>query len=191
MTNTLYKFIRPFFVLYFKLRYNPTLIGKENIPKRGPIILIGNHTNNLDFISMGITTKRSISFLAKNTLFKGPLKIILKLSGVIPVDRSIKDKTVLKNAKEVLENAGVVGIFPEGTFNKTSNVLAPFKIGAIKLSSDTKVPIIPIAIVGEYKKNKLKIIVGNKYLPLSKNLDLENKKIMNVLETMIIEKKDV
>ncbi len=191
MTNILYRFIRPFFVLYFKLRYNPIIIGEENIPKDGPIILIANHTNNFDFISMGITTKRSISFLAKNTLFNGPLKIILKLSGVIPVDRSIKDKTVLKNAKEVLKNNGVVGIFPEGTFNKTPNILAPFKIGAVKLSSDTKVPIIPIAITGEYKRNKLKIIVGNKYLPSSKNLDLENKKIMNILEKMIIEKKDV
>lgn len=191
MTNILYKLIRPFFMLYFKLRYNPIIIGERNIPKIGPVILIANHTNNLDFISMGITTKRTISFLAKDTLFKGPLKIFLKLSGVIPVNRSKKDKSVLKNAKEVLKNSGVVGIFPEGTFNKTSNVLAPFKMGAVKLSSDTKVPIIPIAITGKYKRNKLKILVGQRYLPASKNLDVENQKIMYILEKMIIEKKDV
>lgn len=191
MSNILYRFIRPFFVLYFKLKYNPKIIGRENIPNKGSIILIANHTNNLDFISMGITTKRSISFLAKHTLFKGVLKVILKLSGVIPVDRTKKDKSVLENANVVLQNNGIVGIFPEGTFNKTENILAPFKIGAVKLSHDNKVPIIPIAIKGSYKKGKLKIIVGKKLYTKSNDLDIENKKLMKKLENMLTMKKDV
>ena len=191
MRNLLYGFIRLFFVIYFRLRYNPTIIGKRNIPKSGPAILIANHTNNLDFISMGITTNRSISFLAKNTLFKGPLKAILNLFGVISVDRTKKDKSVLINASKILKNNKIVGIFPEGTFNKTKNILLPFKIGAIKLSHDNNVPIIPIAIKGSYKRNKLKIIVGNKYYTKSNDLDYENKKIMKILENMLTKKKDV
>lgn len=191
MSNILYRFIRVFFVLYFKLRYNPKLIGCENIPNNDPVILIANHTNNLDFISMGITTKRNISFLAKHTLFKGILKVVLNLFKAIPVDRTKKDKTVLEKANKVLKRNGIVGIFPEGTFNKTTNVIAPFKIGAVKLSHDNNVPIIPIAIKGSYKRCNLKIIVGNKYYIKSNDLDLENKKIMKILENMLTNKRDV
>ncbi len=189
--NTLYSFIRPFFALYFKIRYNPRIIGKNKIPTNGSIIIISNHFSNLDFISMGITTKRPIYFLAKDSLFKGLLKPILLLSGVIPVNREKKDKSILYNCKKVLNNNSILGIFPEGTFNRTKNVLAPFKIGAVKLSYEENVPIVPIAIVGKYKRNKLKIIVGEKFYTESNNLDLENKRLMRVLEELIIKSKDV
>ena len=189
--NTLYFFLRPFFTLYFKIRYNPKIIGKDNIPKKGAVILVSNHFSNLDFISMGVTTKRSIYFLAKDSLFKGLIKPILLLSGVIPVNRKIKDKSVLCNSKKVLKSGSVLGIFPEGTFNKTNNVLAPFKIGAVKLSYEENTPIVPIAIIGKYKRNCLKIIVAERIFIKSSNLDLENKNVMNILEKLIINNKDV
>ena len=189
--NTLYRFLRPFFVFCFKIIFNPRVIGSYNIPKTGSVILVSNHFNSLDFISMGITTKRSIYFLAKDSLFKGILKHILLYSGVIPVNRRIKDRSVISASKKVLGNNSILGIFPEGTFNKTNNILAKFKIVAVKLSYEEKTPIIPIAIVGQYKRNKLKIIVGKKIYIKSNNYDLENKKLMNILEKLIIENKGV
>ena len=86
----LYKILRPVFSMYMRLRYNPKITGMENIPKLGKVILVANHTNNLDFMSMGITTKRCVHFLAKDSLFKGFLKPIMKGAGVIPVNRRIK-----------------------------------------------------------------------------------------------------
>lgn len=176
----LYKILRPIFSMYIKLRYNPKVIGIENIPKSNKVILVANHTNNLDFISMGITTKRCVHFLAKDSLFKGILKPIMNGAGVIPVNRRIKDKTPLILGKQVLDNGMVLGIFPEGTFNKTDDVIAPFKIGAIKLSYEENAPIIPIIIKGSYKRGKLEIIVKKPFFASSSDLSYENELLMNI-----------
>lgn len=181
--SLLYRLLRPFLVLYIRVVYKPKIIGCENIPNGG-CILIANHKNNLDFISVGITTKRPVHFLAKKSLFRGFLKPIMYGAGAIPVDRSKKDKLPLIEAKKALENDFIVGIFPEGTFNKSNDVLLPFKVGAVKLAYESGMPIIPISI-GEYKKNKLEIIVGKKFFVRDKDLDNENKKLMDVLEMMI------
>lgn len=176
----LYKILRPIFSMYIKVRYNPKIIGQSNIPRTGKIILVANHTNNMDFISMGITTKRGVFFLAKDELFKGILKPIMKSAGVIPVNRRIKDKNALILGRKVLDSNKVLGIFPEGTFNKTTDVIAPFKIGAVKLAYETNSTIVPIIIKGGYKRNKLTIVVKEPIHVVSSNLDIENEKLMNI-----------
>lgn len=181
----LYKILRPFLVGYVKLVYNPQIIGKNNIPKLGGFLLVGNHKNNFDFISLGMTTKRPVHFMAKKSLFKGLLKPIMYGAGAIPVDRNKKDKNCLIEAKKVLDNDLILGIFPEGTFNKSDNVLLPFKIGAVKLAYETGKPIIPIAILGEYKRNRLKIVIGKKIYIKNDDLGVENQKLMDIMEKQI------
>ena len=176
----LYKILRPVFSMYMRLRYNPKITGMENIPKLGKVILVANHTNNLDFMSMGITTKRCVHFLAKDSLFKVFLKPIMKGAGVIPVNRRIKDKTPLILGREVLDNDMVLGIFPEGTFNKTDDVVAPFKIGAVKLGYEAKAPIIPIVIKGSYKRGKLEIIAKKPFFVSSSDLSYENELLIDI-----------
>ncbi len=176
----LYKILRPVFSIYMRLRYNPKITGMENIPKLGKVILVANHTNNLDFMSMGITTKRCVHFLAKDSLFKGLLKPIMKGAGVIPVNRRIKDKTPLILGRKVLDNDMVLGIFPEGTFNKTDDVVAPFKIGAVKLGYEAKAPIIPIVIKGSYKRGKLEIIAKKPFFVSSSDLSYENELLIDI-----------
>lgn len=183
--NILYKIIRPLFIMYMNIVYKPKIIYKEEINNKEPFIIVSNHKNNFDFISMGVITKRSICFLAKKELFKGLLKPILYLCGIIPVDRTKKDKSVLNNARKALNNNKVIGIFPEGTFNRTNNTVAPFKIGAVKLAYDSNVKIIPMVILGEYKRNKLKIVVGKSIYIKTNNLDIENNKLQKTIEKMI------
>lgn len=174
----LYKLLRPFLVIYMRIFYKPEIIGLENIPKEGRCILVANHSSNLDFISMGITTKRCVHFLAKEELFVGILSPIMNGVGAIPVNRKIKDKTPIIRGRKVLDNNLVLGIFPEGTFNKTDDVIAPFKIGAVKLAKESNSVIIPIMIVGEYKFKKLKIIVDKPFWVETSDLDYENDKLM-------------
>ena len=73
----LYKILRPLFYFIFKIVYKPYVINKEYIPKKGRCILAGTHTNNLDFITVGMGTKRPVRYVAKDELMKGIKKIFL------------------------------------------------------------------------------------------------------------------
>lgn len=187
-----YKIVRPIITFLFKVFYRPIIIGCDNIPKNGRIVLAGNHTNNLDCILLISSTKRCIHFLAKDELYKGFKKILFKNMGIIPVNRRVKDKNSLIKAKEFLNKEYCIGIFPEGTFNRGEGVILPFKIGAVKMSYDTKSKIVPFVIKGKYKMFRRSISV--EFLtPIEINdevLDNENERLMNIISKNLT-KKDV
>lgn len=185
-----YKMVRPIVTFLFKFLYRPQIIGKEYIPKEGRIIIAGNHTNNLDCILLISSTKRCIHFLAKDELYKGVKKILFKHHmGIIPVNRRVKDGQSLKKAKIFLNKEMVIGIFPEGTFNKSNNPILPFKIGAVKMAHDTNTKIIPFVIKGKYKlfQRKIRIIFFSPVEITEDNLDLANEKLMNFVSKKLIE----
>ena len=182
----LYILVRPIITIWFKIFYRPKIYGVENIPKTGKVILAGNHTNNFDSILLMGTTKRNIHFLAKIELFKGIKKIIFNNMGLIPVDRSKKDKSeVLIEAKKYLNEELVIGIFPEGTTEKGCGYLLPFKKGAVRLSYETNTPIIPFKITGDYKifSKNLKITF-NKPFKAKKDIEKSNKELYNIINSM-------
>ena len=176
-----YKFIRPIAKVLFIVLYRPTIIGKENIPKNEGIVLAGNHKHNWDCAMMLSSTKRCIHFLAKEELFNGKFGWFFKAMGLIPVKRKTKDGKALPTAVSYLENGKVIGIFPEGTFNRSDDVILPFKIGAVKMAHDAKCKIVPFVIKGEYKKfHKGPTIEFFKPIEVkTDDLDKANKKLMD------------
>lgn len=187
MDTLFYKIARPIVAIIFKILYRPTVIGKENIPNTGGVILAGNHTKWLDPIMLIAINGRQIHFLAKDELFHGMTKFIVKGMGCIPVNRKIHDKDALSLGYKTLENAEVIGIFPEGTINRTNDIIMPFKIGAVKMANKTSSKLIPFTITGQYKifKKSIRIeffepiIVGD-------NLTEENEKLMNIISENLI-----
>ena len=148
---TLYKVAKPILGFIYKLWYNPKIIGKENIPKNGPVVIVGNHVHIMDQCNVILATKRCIHYMAKKEYFdKKSIAWFFKSCGCIPVDRSIKDENAKEAGIEVLENDNVLGIFPEGTCSKTGEVL-PFKKGACRMAYDTNSKIVPFVIKGKYK----------------------------------------
>lgn len=102
----------------FKLYYNPTIIGAENVPEEGAIIVVGNHVHIMDQCLPIMGIKRPIHYMAKKEYFDNKkVAWFFKLAGCIPVDRSIKDTNATGKAMEVLENKQALGLFPEGTRN--------------------------------------------------------------------------
>lgn len=185
MEPVLYKCVRPILYVFIKM-YKPTYIGIENIPKEGGFILAGNHTSYLDPILVASTTKRCVHFFSKDSLYKGFKKLIFKNMGIIPVDRTKKDKNALNLGIKYLNNDYVVGIFPEGTINKTSELIMNFKYGAVKMSKETQKQIVPFAIVNKYKflKRSVVIVIGKPYL-VKGDLKNENEKLMSKVKQMI------
>ena len=184
--SILYKILRPIAKILFLLLYTPKIIGKDNIPKTGRIILAGNHTHILDCILLMTSTKRSIHFLAKKELWSGFGKILFSNMGLIPVDRTIHDHSALNIAKEYLQNEKVIGIFPEGTTEKKSELL-PFKIGAVKMAHDTDTMIVPFCITGKYKifSRNLKIVFDKPIKIENSDLNKENKRLKDKIYFMI------
>ena len=191
MEPILYRVVRPIINILFKFFYRPTYLGLENIPKEGSVVLAGNHTNNFDCLLLISSTKRTIHFLAKDELLKGPKKVIFKNMGIIPVNRRIHDKEALIKAKEVLSQNQVIGIFPEGTFSKVKGQLLPFKIGAVKMAHDTNAKLVPFMITGTYKLLKKNITITF-YPPynVADDLGLENDKLRDFLQKELDGKKE-
>jgi len=181
----LYKLLRPIITLLFKLLYRPKIVGLENIKQSGRIILAGNHNHNLDGAILISSTKRNIHFLAKIELFKGIKKIFFNNFGLIPVDRSKRNRKSLEMAYEYLKNDKVIGIFPEGTFGKGK--ILPFKLGAVKMAYETGSEIIPFAITGNFKifSKNLKIEFGKPIKIKSDNLEKENENLRNIVVGMV------
>ena len=187
MKDTLfYKIVRPILWLLFRGLFRPVIVGKNNIPKNGGIVLAGNHTKWLDAIMLITACPRQVHFLAKDSLFKGFMGILLRGVGGIPVNRKIHDKDALLSAKKTLSMDLCIGIFPEGTINRTDDIIMPFKIGAVKMCNVTGAKLVPFVITGEYKLfGKGITIEFLKAREVSDDLDLENKKLMELVSSKL------
>ena len=188
MDTKFYKFVRPLVSFLVRLLFHPKVIGINNIPKTGGVVLAGNHTKWLDPVTLVGISKRQIHFLAKEELFHGITKPIVKGMGCVPVNRKIHDKNALNSAEEYLNNSLCVGIFPEGTINRTSDIIMPFKIGAVKSSYDTNSLLVPFIITGKYRIiGKSVCIEFLEPIKIGSNLDKENDKLMKLVESKIKE----
>lgn len=186
----LYRIARPIIKTYMKVFFKIQIINQDNIPLQGKCILAGNHTSNLDSLLLMSSTKRVIRFMAKKELHKGIFKNLFLNAGTIPVDRSKKDSNAKNKAKEALNNNEIVGIFPEGTINRTDKPLLSFKFGAVSLALKTASPIIPFIITGKYKflRKSVKIEFLSP-IYIKDKLDEENKKLMNIIKIKLEEQK--
>ncbi|WP_182199424.1 lysophospholipid acyltransferase family protein [Paraliobacillus salinarum] len=141
--------------------YRFQVIGKENIPKDGPVIICSNHISNLDPPVVGITCPRDIYFMAKEELFRNKLlgAILLK-SHAFPIKRGMKDRDALRRGLDILKEGNTLGLFPEGTRSKTGEIGKGLSgVGFFALRSEAT--IIPCAIIGPYRKGKrLKVVYG-------------------------------
>lgn len=182
-----YKIIRPIITLFFPLLFKPKIIGKENIPNTGAVVLAGNHTHIFDCLLLISSTKRCIHFLAKKELWSGIKKIIFANLGLIPVDRKKKDHKSLEEAEKYLNNEKVIGIFPEGTTEKEKGKMLPFKMGAIKMAKDTNTKIVPFAIKGDYKlfSKTLSITFGKPIEVRNEDLEVEKERLRACVKALI------
>lgn len=185
-----YSLLTPIMRVLFRFYYNPKIINKEVIPKEGPILIVGNHKHIYDQCLTIMATKRVIHYMAKKEYFDGKMAWFFKLVGCIPVDRSIKDHNATDKALKVLNNGGAIGLFPEGTRNKTKDVfLLPFKFGTVSMAKKTNATIIPFGLTGDYKfrSKNLTIRYGTPFKVGDMDLEDANKKLYEEVERLMRE----
>jgi len=185
-----YRLLKPILAPIFKFYYRPRVINKEVIPNDGPILIVGNHMHIMDQCSIIISTKRVVHYMAKKEYFDGKFAWFFKMVGCISVDRSIHDDVAKSQALEVLENGGAIGLFPEGTRNKTEAFLLPFKFGTVSMAKKTGATIVPFGVTGEYKfrSKNLTVRFGEPFkVGENETLEEANKKLENVIGDLMRE----
>ncbi len=155
---TFYKFAKGLFSGFFHAAYRIKVIGEENIPVEGPVVIAPNHTSAADPIILGVVAKRQIRFMAKAELFFPPLRGILLALGAFPVHRKAGDVAALKTSLSVLEGGEMLCVFPQGTrcpgfrLRETADKL---KSGVGLMAMRSGAPVVPTYI--KTKKNRLRM----------------------------------
>ncbi len=160
--NALYAFASFSVRAYSRLVWNVKVLGTENVPRNGPLIIACNHVSLLDPPVMGSFVPRQVSYMAKKELFEIPgLGQLIHGLSAYPVDRAGSAASAIKRSVEMLRAGQCIGIFPEGGRNIDGGKEA--RGGVALLASLGKAPVVPAAIVGtnlKKKRNKIKVAYG-------------------------------
>ena len=138
-----------------KLVFRPQVYGAENVPATGPAVLASNHLSYADWLFMPLTLTRRVTFVAKAEYFTTPgikgwfQKKFFSGAGQVPIDRSgaTAAEGALSAAERILREGELFGIYPEGTRSHDGKLYRG-KTGVARLALETKVPVIPVAVVG-------------------------------------------
>ncbi|PKV84926.1 1-acyl-sn-glycerol-3-phosphate acyltransferase [Streptomyces sp. TLI_146] len=130
--------------------WKPRVLGAWRVPASGPAILAVNHAHNIDGPMLMGTAPRPVHFLIKKEAFIGPLDPFLRGIGQVKVDRSTVDRTAIDQAIGVLDDGGVLGIFPEGT--RGDGDFASLRAGLAYFALRSGAPIVPVAVLGSTER---------------------------------------
>jgi 1-acyl-sn-glycerol-3-phosphate acyltransferase len=148
VSRPVYAFVRALASAILRSWFRVRVAGLRHIPEEGPVILAPNHKNFLDPFFIGIVLRRHVRYMAKIELFKGPLAWLFPRLGAFPVRRGASDAQALETARTILNQGGLVVVFPEGTRVADPDALGSPHHGAGVLALDTGAPVVPAAIVG-------------------------------------------
>jgi len=127
--------------------FRTKVIGRDNLPATGGVVLAGNHISYADPVLLWIRSPRPVHFMAKSELWEITIMgWFLDQVWTFPVNRGASDRTALAKAAGYLAAGEPVGIFPEGTRNRDGEAEA--QGGAAFVALRAGVPIVPVGIAG-------------------------------------------
>ncbi len=124
-------------------------IGREYIPKDGPVIIASNHRSFFDPFLIATMVRRPMYYVAKREMFEYHrwLAWLLGALGAFPVDRGAGDADMIETANTILARGDIVLMFPEGTRTRPGSLGKP-KRGVGRLALETGAPVVPVAVIG-------------------------------------------
>lgn len=151
-----YTFVRIVLSLPTLLIYRTRVIGVENVPGSGALILAPNHFSQMDHFFVGLYLRRQVRFMAKSQMFGPPvLTYIYKHGGVFPVRRGHRDEESFKTAFTILDQGGMLLVYAEGGRSR-SGELGEVKPGIGRIALESGAPVVPVAIHGSERVRRWK-----------------------------------
>lgn len=161
----IYVICRGLLRLIYAVLFPLKIVGRDNVPKEGGVLLCANHISLLDPMTIGIKLKRQVRYMAKAELFEVPvLGWLVRQLGAFPVKRGGVSKESIKTSLNTLRSGHIMGIFPEGTRNSDSGVA---KKGAASFALRSGAAVVPAAIIGSYKPFRRMTVVYGAPIDLS------------------------
>jgi 1-acyl-sn-glycerol-3-phosphate acyltransferase len=132
----------------FALLADLEIVGRENLPKHGPLLIVGNHFSYIDPAAIIRATPWPVEFLGgfRNPGAPKTVTMFPKLWGIFPVFRGTASRAALRAGETVLAFDGVLVVMPEA--GNWATVLRPARPGAAYLATRTGVPLLPIGLDG-------------------------------------------
>ena len=151
----IYVLTRAVCLALFKVLWRPVIVGRENIPPDGPVILASNHLSFIDSIVIPLSVSRRVVFLAKAEYWEGrspaswPRRLFFALFEAVPVQREQQRdaQASLDLARQVLARGDAFGIYPEGTRSRDGRLYRG-RTGVGWLSMAAGAPVVPVGLVG-------------------------------------------
>lgn len=158
--SAFYAFGRWVVMSFARLFLRTRVVGREHIPRSGPLIVAVNHISFWDPPLVGAWVPRPLHYLAKQELFQNKLfGAMLTGYNCIPIQRGPQARSALRGAERVLGRGGAVLIFPEGTRSKTGTFLSP-RAGISHLAAVARAPVVPARITGsnQIRRSMLRLV---------------------------------
>lgn len=176
--NTLKYFFWPMYRLMNRLE----ITGRENIPENEKLVIVANHLSNLDPPLVSTVINKPVAYLAKKELYKMPgFKEFCLFYGAISIDRDKPEKTTFKLVKDIFSKGWHLGMFIEGTRNKTPGILGQPHTGPAYFAKANKATIVPVGIIGtNVRFGKVYAHIGKPIKPTD-DLDKTTWEIMDAL----------
>lgn len=137
-----------------KMIFRPWIVGAENIPREGGVILASNHLSFIDSVILPLMIQRRVYFLAKSEYFTGKglkgwlTKNFMLATGQLPIDRSggQASEASLVTGLGVLDKGNVLGIYPEGT-RSPDGLLYRGRTGVARMILESGAIVLPVAMI--------------------------------------------
>lgn len=132
----------------FNLLTHIEIKGEENLPQKGPYLIVANHFSFVDPAAVVRVARWPIEFLGAADPPHAPevAKLLPKMWGIHKLYRGTGSREALRAGEAVLGQNGILGIFPEG--GSWAQVLRPARPGTAFLTTRTEAPILPIGLIG-------------------------------------------
>ena len=172
---------------YCKIVYRMEIVGKENIPTEGPLIICGNHKSFLDPPLIEVTCGRYARFLAKEELTKNKFLAFLGyIFDAILVKRDSKEVKAIKESLKTLKDGDCLALFPEGTRNGLAKG-EDVKDGAAFFAVRSGAKVVPCGIKGGEKGNWKVTITYGKPLDFSEYKGSKDKEVLEKVTKEIMD----